>query len=145
TEDARDIFQDKPAWANLSSKFSKPKEQTASVAAEPFSLRVRVTDVLAWPSGGPKVSFRDACRFECGNVAIKWHLRPVSFEDPLPIGVDFAVENGRHPGALEAEIKSADSREEGCEPHSQSPWSSGMAQRRASKGLLVAPRVKPNE
>jgi hypothetical protein len=90
-EEARHIFKDNPPRSALSNKPRKLVEETASRSAKSVSPRVRGAEVLARPPGRPEISFRDVFRFEGLDVAMKGHLRPMTFEDGLTIGVDLAV------------------------------------------------------
>jgi len=48
---------------------------------------------------------------------MKWNLRPVSFQNALAKGIDFAMEGWYHSSTLESKIKSPYSSEERSESH----------------------------
>jgi hypothetical protein len=82
-----------------------------------FSFVIRVADVLARPAACPDFGFRDVFRFKSGNVIMEWNLRPMPFQYPLTIRVNFAMEDGRNPSLTESEIESADSGEKRSNTH----------------------------
>lgn len=116
-EEARHIFKDNPPRSTLSNKLRKGVEETASRSAKTVSSGVRRAEVLAGPPCRPEISFRDGRRVEGRDVAMKRYLRPVPFQDVLAVRVDLAMKRRLDAGPLEAEIKAADTSEEGCDAH----------------------------
>jgi hypothetical protein len=93
-----------------------------------FASGISVADVLARPASCPKFSLRDVSRLERSDVVMKWNLRPMSLENALAKGVDFAMEGWYHSSSLESQIKSTYSGEKRSESdHSSAPECRSLA------------------
>ena len=117
-EKATDVLEDEPLRPCDPNKVDESEDEAAVFAVESGPPGVRVTDILARPASAPDFSFRDCRRVEGRDVAMQGYLRPVAAEHHLAVGVDLALEHDAIPGALEAEIEAADSREERRQPES---------------------------
>jgi hypothetical protein len=74
--------------------------------------RSRVREGLARVAAAHEVDGLDVRPVDRSDVAITGHLGPVFRKDGAGIGVDLALPRYAHAGALEAEIESADAREQ---------------------------------
>jgi hypothetical protein len=81
------------------------------------TLCIRMADVLARPAARPDFSRRDVLGFESGNIAMKWNLRPMPFQNPLTVGVNFTMERRSNPSVLETQVEAANSGEKRSKSH----------------------------
>jgi hypothetical protein len=73
---------------------------------------------LAGEAAADEVDRRKACRADLADVLEALRFGEVAGEDRSAVGVELDLPGDPHPGAFEAEVEAADSREEAADIHS---------------------------
>lgn len=119
SEQASDIFDQDDGGSDRVDRVDEPRPSPPLVGDTELSPRVGVG--LAWESSGHQLNWPEALSpppsREGFNVVMAWHLRPVLRKDSPSERVALALGDAGAARPVDAEIETADAREQGDVPH----------------------------
>jgi hypothetical protein len=115
-KEAWDVFNEHPSRSQFPHQAGELKPKAAARALDTGAFS-GLAEVLAWESSADEIDGFEFRAAKFADIAIALYLWPVLGQYLQAVRIVFDLPAALHAGALQAQIDSADSREQGSESH----------------------------